>query len=72
MRQEVKEYISVMYGPSKWQEILEIEASLRKQKKENQHRQIELKQTIIEWVVGILVASICMSLLFAFVWIGSR
>jgi hypothetical protein len=72
MRQELKEYISVMYGPSKWTEILEIEASLRKQKKEHEYRKIELKQTLIEWIVGILVASICMGLLFTFVWIGSR
>ena len=33
MRKELKDYISVMYGPSKWQEILEIEAKLRKEKK---------------------------------------
>ena len=33
MRKELKDFISVYYGPSKWQEILEIEADLRKQKK---------------------------------------
>ena len=29
MRAELKDYISVMYGPSKWEEILQIEAALR-------------------------------------------
>ncbi len=55
MRKELKDYISLMYGPSKWQEILEIEAKLRKEKKEHEHRQIEIKQKIIEWSAGIAV-----------------
>jgi len=72
MRKELKDYISVMYGPSKWQEILEIEAKLRKQKKEHDHRQIEIKQKIIEWSAGIAVFIICTGCLFGFVWIGTR
>ena len=42
MRAELKDFISVVYGPSKWQEILEIEAKLRNQKtngnQTNNHR----------------------------------
>ena len=72
MRKELKDYISVMYGPSKWQEILEIEADLRKQKREHEHRQMEIKQTIIEWATGILLFIISVGLLFGFVWIGTR
>jgi hypothetical protein len=72
MRKELKDYISVMYGPSKWQEILEIEAKLRKQKKEHDHRQIEIKQKIIEWSAGIAVFIFCTGCLFGFVWIGTR
>ncbi len=72
MRKELKDYISLMYGPSKWQEILEIEAKLRKEKKEHEHRQIEIKQKIIEWSAGIAVFIICTGCLFGFVWIGTR
>ena len=72
MRKELKDYISVMYGPSKWQEILEIEAKLRKQKREHEYRQMEIKQTIIEWATGILLFIISVGLLFGFVWIGTR
>ena len=72
MRKELKDYISVMYGPSKWQEILEIEADLRKQKREHEYRQMEIKQTIIEWVTGILLFIISVGLLFGFVWVGTR
>jgi hypothetical protein len=72
MRKELKDYISVMYGPSKWQEILEIEAKLRKQKKEHEHRQIEIKQSIIEWSAGIAVFIICTVCLVGFVYLGTR
>ena len=72
MRQELKDYISVMYGPSKWQEILEIEAKLRKQKKEHEYRQIEIKQKIIEWSAGIALFIICTGCLVGFVYLGTR
>ena len=72
MGAELKDFISVVYGPSKWQEILEIEAKLRKQKREHEYRQMEIKQTIIEWATGILLFIISVGLLFGFVWIGTR
>ena len=72
MRKELKDYISVMYGPSKWQEILEIEAQLRKQKREHEHRQMEIKQTIIEWGAGLGLFFVCIGALFGFVWVGTR
>tara|TARA_R100000234_G_scaffold57613_1_gene34815 strand:+ start:3112 stop:3573 length:462 start_codon:yes stop_codon:yes gene_type:complete len=72
MRKELKDFISVQYGPSKWQEILEIEAQLRKQKREHEYRQMEIKQAIIEWTSGILLFLCCVGALFGFVWIGTR
>ena len=72
MRQELKDYISVMYGPSKWQEILAIEADLRKQKREHEHRQMEIKQKIIEWGAGFVIFVLCVGALFGFVWLGTR
>jgi len=72
MRAELKDYISVVYGPSKWQEILEIEADLRKQKREHEYRQMEIKQKIIEWTAGIILFLVCSGALFGFVWIGTR
>ena len=72
MRQELKDYISVMYGPSKWQEILEIEADLRKQKREHEHRQMEIKQAIIEWSAGIILFVLGVGAIVGFVWIGTR
>jgi len=72
MRQELKDYISVMYGPSKWQEILEIEADLRKQKREHEHRRMEIKQAIIEWTVGTVVFVVLIGGLVGFVWLANQ
>jgi len=72
MRQELKDYISVMYGPSKWQEILEIEADLRKQKREHEHRRMEIKQALIEWTVGIVVFVVLIGGLVGFVWLANQ
>ena len=72
MRQELKDFISVVYGPSKWQEILEIEAQLRKQKREHEHRQMEIKQAIIEWTAGGILFAICMTALLGLIWIGTK
>ena len=72
MRAELKDYISVMYGPSKWQEILEIEADLRKQKREHEHRRMEIKQSIIEWSAGIALFILSVGGLALFTWIGTK
>tara|TARA_R100000995_G_scaffold24706_1_gene10639 strand:+ start:67 stop:528 length:462 start_codon:yes stop_codon:yes gene_type:complete len=72
MRAELKDFICVAYGPSYWQEILEIEADLRKQKKEHEHRQYEIKRAIIEWTAGLSIFLVCLGILFGFVWIGTR
>jgi hypothetical protein len=54
MRQELKDWISVSMGPSAWEELLRIEAEVRKRKKENEYRKEEIKEAIINWTVGIL------------------
>lgn len=56
MRNEIKAFISWNYGPSAWEEVLAIEARMRKQRKEELYRKEELKRKIIEWTVGILTA----------------
>jgi hypothetical protein len=55
MRNEIKNFISFQYGPSAWEEVLQIEAQMRKQRKEEVYRKAELKRAIIEWTVGILL-----------------
>jgi|TARA_R110002020_G_scaffold65402_1_gene172743 hypothetical protein len=72
MRAELKDYISVAYGPSHWDELLKIEAEIRKQKKEHEHRQMEIKQSIVEWVTGITLFIVCVGGLLGLLWIGNK
>jgi len=55
MRKEIKSFISWTYGPSAWEEVLQIEAQMRKQRKEEIYRKEEFKRALIEWTVGIVL-----------------
>ena len=57
MRKELKDWISVTIGPSAWEELLSIEAQVRKRKKEEEYRKEEIKEAIINWTVGILAVA---------------
>ena len=56
MREELRSHISLFYGPSAWDEIVHIEAQMRKERKEAIYRREERKQLILEWIVGIIAA----------------
>jgi len=55
MRKELKDYISFTMGPSAWDELVAIEAKIRKQKKEQEYRKAELQEAIITWTVTSLL-----------------
>ena len=56
MRKELKDYISFTMGPSAWDELVAIEAKIRKQKKEHEYRKAELQEAIITWTItGLLL-----------------
>tara|TARA_R110002167_G_scaffold361898_1_gene580621 strand:+ start:898 stop:1374 length:477 start_codon:yes stop_codon:yes gene_type:complete len=63
LRAEVKQYIQFGYGHSAWEELLHIEAQVRKDRQVTLYRKAEIKQTIIEWVVGSLVVLSAVGLL---------
>ncbi len=71
-RKEIKSFISWNYGPSAWEEVLAIEAQMRKRRKEELYRKEELKRTIIEWTVGILAAASGIAILAAALWLIGR
>lgn len=70
MRAELKDYISVVYGPSHWEELLRIEAEIRVQKRENEYRRLEIIQNIKEWAAGITLFLILIGALFGFIWLA--
>jgi hypothetical protein len=42
-------------GPSAWDELVAIEAKIRKQKKEQEYRKAELQEAIITWTISSLL-----------------
>lgn len=69
MRAELKDYISVVYGPSHWEELLSIEAEIRVQKRENEYKRLEMVQFIKEWAAGITLFFVLLGALFGLVWL---
>lgn len=69
MRKEIKEYISWNYGPSAWEEVLHIEAQMRKQRKEELYRKEEFKRAVIEWTVGTLAVVTGAAIVVAVIWL---
>ena len=71
MREELRQHISFVMGPSAWDELVRIEAKIRKQKKEQEYRQEEIKEAIITWLVGGALLMLGVALLFTvFYFIG--
>jgi len=69
MRSELKDYISVVYGPSHWDELLSIEAEIRKSKRENEYRRLEMVQNIKEWAAGITLFLMLVGALFGLIFL---
>ena len=56
MRKELKDYISFTMGPSAWDELVAIEAKIRKQKRDQEYRKAEMMEAIITWgITGALL-----------------
>jgi len=70
MREELRSYISLYYGPSAWDQIVAIEAQMRKERKEAIYEAEERKQKIIELLAGIglsIVAALILFTIFYFI-----
>ncbi len=71
MREELRSFISTVYGPSAWKEILRIEAQMRKEQKEAVYRAEEIKEKIITWTFGILITLTAICIMGGVIyWIG--
>jgi hypothetical protein len=69
MREELRSYISLYYGPSAWDELVRIEADMRKKRKEMEYAAIERKETLIAWTIGIVAFLIGCAFLVGFIWV---
>jgi hypothetical protein len=68
MREEMRSHISFFYGPSAWDEIVAIEAKMRKERREAVYAAEERKQAILEWVVGLTAGAVGLAILGAVIY----
>lgn len=58
-RNELRTYIQYSYGQSAWDELLRIEARVRMQRAEHDHRRVEVKDAIVSWlIISLMVLSV--------------
>jgi len=69
MREEMRKHISFYYGPSAWDEIVAIEAKMRKERREAEYAKIERQQQIMEVVLGIGLALFATAVISLFIYI---
>ena len=73
MRSELKDYISWHYGPKKWDEVLAIEAQMRKQRKDEIYRKQARIDAPINFTIGFVLFGLGATvLIFVFYIWGSR
>jgi len=72
MRQEIKEHITWHYGKSAWDEVLAIEASMRKRRKDELYRKQQQIDTAINFAIGAIIFAVSGGLLFLFFYIWGQ
>jgi len=66
-RYELQQWISMTLGRSKWDELVRTEGQIRKQRKETLYKQRERRQKFVEIVAWIIMACICVGVLYGLV-----
>ena len=64
MREEIKEHITWHYGKSAWDEVLQIEASMRRKRKEELYRKQAQVDAVINFAIGAVIFLVSGGILF--------
>lgn len=73
LKKELESMIQFVHGPTGLKEYKDILRDMREQKKKHEFRKQEIKQSIIEWTVGILATVIGLSIVgFVLYMIGKN
>lgn len=57
MEDELRSWINLTHGPNAWQDLLKMQAKIRKQRQETLYKQAEIRRNILQ-VVGIILLGI--------------
>ena len=72
MRNELRSYISLYYGPSAWERIVQIEAEQRKMQKEAVYRRQEKIDNLINTIIVIGLSFVSIIAVVAFIYLMGR
>ena len=64
MREEIKEHITWHYGKSAWDEVLQIEDSMRRKRKEELYRKQAQVDAVINFAIGAVIFLVSGGILF--------
>ena len=71
MRKEIKDHISWHYGPSAWEEVLQIEASMRRKRKQELYAKQKRIDNLINWAAGLAMFGVGLAMLITiFYFVG--
>lgn len=68
MREELRSYISALYGPSAWEEIVYMESQMRKQQREAVYAAQEQRERIINITVGTVLTFAVLGFMYVIVY----
>jgi hypothetical protein len=68
MRDELRTYIGFMYGPHRWDELVRIEAEVRKQRQQHEYAKKEMIDKIVNAVLIGLCSLTSAGLIWAVIW----
>ena len=64
MRAEIKDHISWNYGPTAWKEVLQIEADMRRKRKQELYKKQERIDAAINFAIGFVIFIVSGGILF--------
>lgn len=68
-RNELRTYIQYSMGQSAWDELLRIEAQVRKQRADHDHRRVEVRETLISVILVLLMITGVTAFLTVVLWL---
>tara|TARA_R110000803_G_scaffold136108_3_gene203087 strand:- start:115 stop:570 length:456 start_codon:yes stop_codon:yes gene_type:complete len=68
MREELRSYISALYGPSAWDEIVYMESQMRKQQREAVYAAQEQRERIINITVGTVLTFAVLGFMYVIIY----
>ena len=68
MEHELRTFINMNYGPNAWQEVIRVQANIRKQRALEIERQKRKQEELIVWILTILGIALVSGILIFILW----